>query len=514
MCTLGMEISHDHLDSDESITERLCAKYLENEEKNQQFFAPEEGSKAFDYFQKVVNATQTWFSLFGWPEGPHSLSIPETIRRDVQKIQFYSSSSPPKKFSRQYDFSKYNKTIYDVILHLSGKLPPGINSNQSLPVDNVERVIQLHSQHASLLDFITAQGGCISHVLPEFLLEPRDYKKWLEITTSTKNTALSTLKRNYSVNIDMDNFEAWSKRAWTDVFLQIYKVTVLSRVTPHCSTSVPVMHGENKSKLNPCFASSNIYSSSERILLSWLNTNYENQRTSIWKSHKSDVPPERWIVNFDSDLLDGLVFATQLAAYCPFLIESYFINMYTRPKRPEQFLHNCLIIINSLREIGFDLNIQAIDICDPNPVLMLMLCVYMYERLPTYLPKKVVPFTCTLYDVVVGQILLKNPSLKTLVYTATIVGRDANDFCLAQTGNVITISPKNQIVLAVKFLSRFLHPAEATLLLISRPKCGIGGSTVAFALKGEILNFKAIVSKLYMFCNLSHLYPSPCSVIP
>ncbi|XP_063136439.1 cilia- and flagella-associated protein 47 isoform X2 [Rattus norvegicus] len=489
---VGMEISHDHLDSDESITERLCAKYLENEEKNQQFFAPEEGSKAFDYFQKVVNATQTWFSLFGWPEGPHSLSIPETIRRDVQKIQFYSSSSPPKKFSRQYDFSKYNKTIYDVILHLSGKLPPGINSNQSLPVDNVERVIQLHSQHASLLDFITAQGGCISHVLPEFLLEPRDYKKWLEITTSTKNTALSTLKRNYSVNIDMDNFEAWSKRAWTDVFLQIYKVTVLSRVTPHCSTSVPVMHGENKSKLNPCFASSNIYSSSERILLSWLNTNYENQRTSIWKSHKSDVPPERWIVNFDSDLLDGLVFATQLAAYCPFLIESYFINMYTRPKRPEQFLHNCLIIINSLREIGFDLNIQAIDICDPNPVLMLMLCVYMYERLPTYLPKKVVPFTCTLYDVVVGQILLKNPSLKTLVYTATIVGRDANDFCLAQTGNVITISPKNQIVLAVKFLSRFLHPAEATLLLISRPKCGIGGSTVAFALKGEILNFKAI----------------------
>ncbi|GAB1302928.1 Cilia and flagella-associated protein 47 [Apodemus speciosus] len=489
---VGMEISRDYLDSDESIAERLFAKYLENEEKNQQFFAPEEGSKAFDYFQKVVNAAQTWFSLFGWPEGPHSLSIPETIRRDVQKIQFYSTSSPPKKFSRQYDFSKYNKTIYDVILHLSGKLPPGINSSQSLPVDNVERVLQLHSQHASLLDFITAQGGCISHVLPEFLLEPKDYTKWMEITTSTKNTALTTVKRNYYVHIDMDNFEAWSKRAWTDVFLQIYKVTVLSRVTPHCSSSMPTILGENKSKISPSFASSNIYSNSERIILSWLNTNYENQRTSIWKNNKSDVPPERWIVNFDSDLLDGLVFATQLAAYCPFLIESYFMNMYTRPTRPEQYLHNCLIIINSLREIGFDLNIQAIDICDPNPVLMLMLCVYMYERLPTYLPRKVVPFHCTLYDVVLGQILLKNPSLKNLVYTATIVGRDANDFSLAQTGNIITISPKNHIVVAVKFLSRFLHPAEATLLLISKPKCGVGGSTMAFALRGQILNFKAI----------------------
>jgi hypothetical protein len=76
-----MEISRDYFDSDESIAEKLYAKYLEKEEKCQQFFAPEEGSKAFDYFQKVVNAAQTWFSLFGWPEGPHSLSIPETIRR-------------------------------------------------------------------------------------------------------------------------------------------------------------------------------------------------------------------------------------------------------------------------------------------------------------------------------------------------------------------------------------------------------------------------------------------------
>ncbi|XP_049985737.1 cilia- and flagella-associated protein 47 isoform X2 [Alexandromys fortis] len=490
---VGMEISRDRFDSDDSIFDRVNVGSLENEEKNQQFFAPEKGSKAYEYFQKVVNAAQTWFSLFGWPEGPHSLSIPETIRRDVQKIQFCSSSSPRKKYSRQYDFSKYNKTIYDVVFNLSGRLPPGINSNQSLPVDNTERVIQLHSQHASLLDFITAQGGCISHVLPEFLLGPEDYKKWLEITTSTKNTALCTIKEKYSVNIDMDNFEAWSTRAWTDVFLQIYKVMILSRVTPHSYSSAPRICGASTSKINPCFASSNIYSNAERILLSWLNTNYESHRHVIWKTNKCEsIPPERWIVNFDTDLLDGLVFATQLAAYCPFLIESHFISMYTRPRRPEQYFHNCLIIINSLREIGFDLNIQAIDICDPNPVMMLMLCVYMYERLPTYLPKKVMAFSCTLYDVVVGQILVKNPSLKNLVYTATIVGRDAADFSLTQTGNVITIAPKSQIVLYVKFLCRFLHPTEATLLLISKPKGGVGGSTMAFALKGEVLNFKAI----------------------
>nr|XP_060492229.1 cilia- and flagella-associated protein 47 [Panthera onca] len=479
---VGIEIIPERLNSGKSKTSKEDKdKSMKKEEKNEHFSSLEEGTKAYDLFEKVVHAAQTWFSLFGWPEGPHFLSIPETIRREVYKMQFYSSPSPSQKFSRLNDFSKYNKTIYDVILHLSGKLPPGIHSSQSLPVDYTERVIQLHFQHSSLLDFLNAQGACISHVLPEFLLEPEDYKKWLEITEKP------------SIVIEMTRFEAWSKGAWTDVFLQIYKVLVLSRVVPHCSSNLPPIHVQNSPKVNPCFVSSNIYSSSERILLNWMNTNYENARHIIWKNCPNGViPSERWIVNFDQDLLDGLVFATQLGAYCPFLIESHLINMYTQPKSSEQYLHNCLIIVNVLREIGFDTDIQATDICDPNPILMLMLCVYMYERLPMYLPKKVVPFYCTLHDTVLRQILLKNSSLKNLVYNATIVGKDAADFSLSQTGNIVTISSKNEISITVKFTSRFLHPAEASLLLISKPKHGIGGTTMTFALKGEVLNFKAI----------------------
>uniref|UniRef100_A0A2I3TRM3 Cilia and flagella associated protein 47 n=1 Tax=Pan troglodytes TaxID=9598 RepID=A0A2I3TRM3_PANTR len=359
---IGVEVLPENLHLVESETSKEDHGSLEKE-KYEQFLSLEEGTKAHYFFEKVVNAAQTWFSLFGWPEGPHSFSIPETIRRDVYKMQFYSSTSPPQKFSRQNDFSKYNKTIYDVLLHLSGKMPPGINSSQSLPVDNHEkRVIQLHLQHSSLLDFLNAQGGCISHVLPEFLLEPEDYKRWIEIMSSTNTMPVSscTPKKKCSIVIEMSKFEAWSKRAWTDVFLQIYKVLVLSRVVPYCSNNMPPICVQNTPKVNPCFASSNIYSDSERILLSWMNINYENTRHVIWKNcHKDVIPSERWIVNFDKDLSDGLVFATQLGAYCPFLIESHFINMYTQPKSPEEYLHNCLIIVNTLYEIDFDMEIQV-----------------------------------------------------------------------------------------------------------------------------------------------------------
>nr|KAF6491875.1 cilia and flagella associated protein 47 [Molossus molossus] len=468
-------------------------KLMEEEEKNQKFI-PEPGTKAYDFFQKIVNAAQSWFSLFGWPEGPHSLSIPETIRRDVNKMQAFASFSLGQKNSKPYDFLRYTKTIYDVIFHLSGVMPDGINSSQSLPVDYTERVLQLHMQHSSVLDFLRTHGACFAHVIPEFLFEPEDYKRWIEIrhSANTLPEYSSIPEKKRSFVIDMTEFEAWSKRAWTDVFLQIYKVLVLSQVVPHSITDLPAIYMQNSPKVNACFVSSNLYSNSERILLSWINTHYENTRRSIWKNCHKGVPSERWIVNFDKDFADGLAFATALGAYCPFLIEPYFENMYTQPKSPEQYFHNCLIIVNSLREIDLNMGIQASDICDPNPVMILMLCVYMHERLPTYIPKDLVIFPCTLHDTVMRQILVTNPSSKELVYKAAIIGRDAADFSLSQTGDIVTIPPRDKICITLKFSSRFLHPAEASVLFISKPKTAVGGTTMVFALKGEVRKFKPI----------------------
>ena len=59
-------------------------------------------------------------------------------------------------------------------------------------------------------------------------------------------------------------------------------------------------------------------------------------------SYAGGVPNSRWLVNFDYDLLDGLVLAACLGAYCPFLISTHFIHMYTKPETAEQCLHNAL----------------------------------------------------------------------------------------------------------------------------------------------------------------------------
>ncbi|NXW15610.1 CFA47 protein, partial [Circaetus pectoralis] len=96
-----------------------------------------------------------------------------------------------------------------------------------------------------------------------------------------------------------------------------------------------------------------------------------------------------------------------------------------------------------------------------------------------------IEFTGALHATVVKQLRLKNPSSKTLIYNAILVGRDADDFSLPK-GKTVTIAPKKQTSIIVEFTSRFLRPAEAVLLLISKSVGGIDGATLTFSLKSEV----------------------------
>ena len=55
-----------------------------------------------------------------------------------------------------------------------------------------------------------------------------------------------------------------------------------------------------------------------------------------------------------------------------FQISDYFVDMYTAPATPEQCLHNTLILVQAMRSVGIDYDIQATDITDPNPITLLM----------------------------------------------------------------------------------------------------------------------------------------------
>ncbi|NWW49068.1 CFA47 protein, partial [Pedionomus torquatus] len=310
------------------------------------------------FFQKTLTAVKNWFTLFGWSKGQNPISIPYSLRRDVCKVQMSSSQETAFK----QNLGKDTKTVYDMVFHLSGQLLPGITTSKSLPLDPVEQMLQLHWQYSVLLSFLKSQGAYLPHVMPEFLLEYDDYLKWIQDEsgqTDVKN--LDTLSNNHLFILEDSMFERMSKRAWTDVLLQIYKVFVLPRVSSCNSTEQFSLESMQKMpRINSEPLSSNIYSPYERTILTWLNKHYEKNRKAVWKDcQKGGVPPMRWIVNFDQDLLDGLVLASQLAAYCPYLIATHFVRMYTNPRTHEQFLHNCLIFVDAMHAVSLAIDIKV-----------------------------------------------------------------------------------------------------------------------------------------------------------
>ncbi|XP_072178621.1 cilia- and flagella-associated protein 47-like [Diadema setosum] len=459
---------------------------------------PNEDSEEGIFHSEVLMAVQRWITLHGWSGGPFPVSLPEGLRSGVSKgsaaeaARDKSSQSSPASNNQK---RSYTKTVYDLMAHLSGRLVPGIPINQALPADPTEKVLQLHWQHSTLLTFLRSQGAGVAGIKPEYLFEPQDYQRWMKLQEQVreKKKAMQEGKSTVAITIEEEPldetlFESVSKRAWTDLLLQTIKVLVLARITPRQFRGLPCPGGVSLPSINPDPLCSNIYSVAERILLSWLNHHYEQQRHKIWSNcDKGGVPPSRWVVNFDYDLLDGLVLAAVLAAHVPFLIKTHLQGMYTHPSTAEQCLHNALKVVTAFRFIGLDYDIQAIDITDPNPISLMLLCQHLYQRLPQYMPKTSVEFTGSLHATVARQVRLTNPSNKPLTYHAMVAGRDARDFILPR-GSQVLIQPKGKQDLPIEFTSRFLRPAEAVLVLVGR-RTGAGcGTTLVFNLRTSIDN--------------------------
>ncbi|KAM9328460.1 cilia- and flagella-associated protein 47-like [Pholidichthys leucotaenia] len=423
------------------------------------------------YYQKVLLAVERWFSLFGWPSGMYLITIPHTLRRVVSKNEAKHSKGQTYRVSQNRD----SRSAVDMLHHLTGRQIPGIPHCQIFSTDIDQRTNKLLQQHEAMLAFLRVQGACLCHVRPEYLLDVLEFKHWCSV---------QSIGAKHGLDYSCVDYESLSKRAWIDVLLQIYKVLVLPRVSKRdLDTTSNHIDKEGFLPVSTQTLASNIYSSWEIQLLSWLNMHFQNMRKTVWST--CGVPPAHWIVNFDLDLTDGLVLAAVLAAYCPYLIGSHFQRMYTTTSSLEQILHNNIIVTQALTTLCLNMNIQPADLSDPNPVQMLMLCVHLYERLPQYLTVCTITLSGALHSTFSKQVRLKNPASKPVKFQVLVLGEDAHLFSLPG-GSKISIPPKSSTEVTVHFRCSFLQPMEAVLLFVSCFGSGLSSATLAFKLETHI----------------------------
>ncbi|XP_054915148.1 cilia- and flagella-associated protein 47-like [Poeciliopsis prolifica] len=432
---------------------------------------PPAKSEESKFYQKVLQTVEKWFSFHGWPSGTNPKCIPHCFRRVVHPVQ--TSNSNKRTFSVTQN--RDTRSVVDMLEHLTGRRIPGIPMCQTFSKDIHQRTTQLLQQNEAMLEFLRVQGACLCHIKPEYLLDVAEFKHWC---------SLQEKEPEKNSNCNFLDFWSLSKRSWTDVLLQIYKVLVLSHV-PEDTLHEPLYPRDTEDALldgsHPL--TSNVYSLRELHLLSWLNLNYQKMRKVVWEGGR--VPPSRWIVNFDLDFADGLVLGALIAAHCPYLIRSHFQRMYTTPSALPQIFHNSIIVTQALILLGLSLNLKSSELCEINPVQSLFLCVHLYETLPHYMPSETLTLSGCLHSTLNKKVRLKNHSSRPLRYKVLLLGEDAHLFSVPGS-SIVTVPPESDAELTVQFRCCFLRPVEAVLLLITRSAFGLRCATLAFNLKTRV----------------------------
>ncbi|KAI4480245.1 hypothetical protein M0804_010243 [Polistes exclamans] len=504
-------------------------------------------SKIIDYEQHmhtVLQSAEQWLytNIFKYN---FYANISDGITATVSIInQTKITRNNIKKESRSY-----GKSFVDVLeLLTESSIYNYIEKLSSLPQDNILRIDFILRQYEGILNFLLEQGACLAHVSTYFLLNYNDYVTFIDSTEFS-------LRKNKMGSYELKKltkllFESRSKQCWLDLILQTYKCLKLNHHNKDELKRKLTLYSESSSRRSTTRRESassnasfrrvtNLYDSlklienvidlmqkrrkeisdrsdEEVLLLSWLYHHYEEQRIQDWLTDKK-IPltsskenniflQERNIDNFDIILSDGLILIAVTGAYCPFLIDECFSNLYINPKNIQEAFHNATCLVTSWTTIRLGFKITPSQIVHPNSVQMLMLITHLFETLPSYLPKFKITFNCPLTETVVKQVTFTNLTDNPVDYLLLFIANKNHLFSLVQTQSKIRINAHDGVQVKICFHGKKIQNTKAYLLLCGAAYGPQFGINQTYVLEGKISSLEVsqehiIRSKLYQIFN-------------
>jgi len=407
--------------------------------------------------------------------------------------------------------STNGRYLYEMIEFLSGKMVPqkasgarmdqtggsfrGGGKGGASQSREMVRIIGLIAQYECLLTFLKQYGALLSSVQPSHFLSSEQNQRYQQ---SVAPTGSGISRRGLD-----KAFYPKSVEAWTTCIMQTIKIFLLNRITLRTFRALPgmtdqidapvsppvgedVVEEENKPgmsrELQEAFdprnlGESNVNSVPECILLRWLNFHY-------MRANKERFPP-RTVCCFDADLQDSVVLAVVIQSHIP---SCQAVGIMRFPCQSiDQTEENACHIIAALQEVGLSFPIQMTDIAQPQPKDMLLFVMFLYQNLPHYVPKTVIPFSTMLGVNVTKNIELTNPSKKAITYYAQLQG--SNDFSIRE--DQIKIDPRQTIAFPVEFQSRFSRIVEGQINFTARREGNVHAAAMVFKLRSRCVGRKA-----------------------
>uniref|UniRef100_A0A5K3FH90 Calponin-homology (CH) domain-containing protein n=1 Tax=Mesocestoides corti TaxID=53468 RepID=A0A5K3FH90_MESCO len=452
---------------------------------------------------RTTTTVELWLRHNGFVDGPRGLRFPDDFRRrlSLDDIRLERTNQ-----SRKLTVHNLGGLI-ECLSHVVGVWnPPGVPRSISLPLEDTAKCTAIIYNHLSaLICFVEAQGGCLSHIFPEYLMTHKDYIRWIEhgrpcgydqvirvdgldVDPSEGNviipkTVTTNFKGNTSIacssisKLSPEEFECISRIAWTDLFLQLIK----------------------------CFEMRPLWSkSSEHELLSWVNSAIgrswrdlceENGRLTSSTWHRPGAPK---VANFDTDFSNGLALACLIAHHVPFIVKESLSELILDPHEPQDRFHNCIQIVKALALIHVDFQLTPDDIYNTSDVYVLLLLTRLYQCLPGYAVKSSLAFEGNLQALVQQDLTLTNPTNQKLVYRCFVIGDEGHLFGFVEPSHrgksktprrtrtkQISLAGNCPFTLHLCYKVQSLRRVQAHLMLIAEKGTNAMGSAMVFELTGE-----------------------------
>ncbi|KAI9205277.1 uncharacterized protein BJ171DRAFT_615867 [Polychytrium aggregatum] len=370
------------------------------------------------------------------------------------------------------------KVIFDLVQSISGRKVLGLASAGALSTNADDKIKILYKQYVDLLDQLAAVGGLVSSVRAEYLLSCEDFKR-------CNNQTIEALKSDHGGYIHDEQLEQHrrveryfgiiSKENWIVVLAQIIRVYVAQMQS---LKHFRALQGVQKDEADLDWkhgGPGDIYSVSEFVLLKWVSY-HSWKRTGVVKR----------LLDFSQSFKGCTPLMDLLVAHIPSLQQLYFSEFNRDPVEQEEILNNATMITAALCDLYPNcsgVNIPLHRLLEPDYHEIYLLLLFLYQTLPSFIPKGTIEFRGQLHERVTHSIELFNPASRVLSYTYSIVGCPHFEITNEQA---LSLSPKSSTKIEISFKSRFSRNVEAQLILKSKKMGFNNASIVVFNLVGFV----------------------------
>nr|CAH7741743.1 unnamed protein product [Callosobruchus chinensis] len=343
--------------------------------------------------------------------------------------------------------------------------------------DDLEGTIHDYRAYKNILSFLLQQGIYVQQSCPEFLLTYTRYTVY--------HNKLVDSDREYDIPMyTEEEFESISTLCWMDLILKIYKVLVFERVFTEPRSEVDIYHEEFEGY---CSSHGGYYSDrnpNEAKLFMWLNFHFQKQIKTLHSKEHITRPP---VTSFSQDdFRDGLMLATLVLAYCPYLADQ-FKYLYVKDANDGQLFHNACLICEAWKKLKLSIEVDTYHIFQPRPTEMIMLLTYLYCVLPTFYPKDTITISALIAECAVYSLRLTNLGDVAIAYAPILFLNDLEQFEI--NSKVIVIPPRQKKYL--KLVYRAKHMLKCRSILV---------------LSGETPGYKFATSKAFELIGIPNIY--------